>query len=153
MSTKKTIKPNTKNNFDNNIPDNNIPDNNVVDNVVPKAAPDSNKYKIALKLVNLILVNIGKEEVDDLTKFKDIDREDIIKDVNKKSLQDMESELFPLFNKKKVGYYRKTDGLVLNCLRGMMKDIGFEMHKVQKGKMVIFDGKSYEKTCMIYCIR
>ena len=51
-----------------------------------KITKDSEKYKVALKLVNKILVNLGKDEITDLTDFKDIDREDIIKDVNKKAL-------------------------------------------------------------------
>lgn len=120
---------------------------------VVKESSDSDKYKVALKLVNKILVNIGKEEIDDLIKFSGIDREDIIKEVNKKSLMEMEGELVELFTKKKLGLYRKTDGIVLNCLRGLMKEIGYQLVKEQKGKMVIIDGKSYEKTCMIYSIQ
>ena len=127
--------------------------NNTLNNSeIVKATSNSDKYKIVLKLINQILVNIGKNEIDDLVKFVDIDREDIIKDINKESLIGMENELFPLFNKNKVGYYRKTDAMVLNCLRGMMKEIGFALIKIQKGKMITINGKSYEKTCMIYHI-
>ena len=82
---------------------------------------NSDKYKVSLKLVNKILVNIGKEEIDELTKFVDIDREDIIKDVNMTTLTEMEGEVFQYFDKMKCGYYRKTGSIVLNRLRGMMK--------------------------------
>lgn len=118
-----------------------------------KVNKESIRYKVALKYVNKILANIGKEEIDDLTKFVNIDRDDIIKSVNKDALIGMEKELFPLFNKHNVGYYRKTNTMALNCLRGIMKEIGFELAKAQKGKMVVIDGKSYEKTCMVYCIK
>ena len=104
---------------------------------------DSDKYIVCLKFINKILVNLTKPEIDDLVKFIDIDREDIIKDVNKKSLVDMEKELFKQFDKKKCGYYRKTDALVLNCLRGMMKEIGYEMAKKQKDKSEFINDKSF----------
>lgn len=113
----------------------------------------SEKYQLLLKFVNKILCNINKDEIDDLTKFTNIDREDIIKDINKTVLDDMADELFQHFNKKKVGYYRKTDAIVLNCLRGLVKEIGYELVKSQKGKMVNIDGKSYERTCMIYSVK
>jgi hypothetical protein len=118
-----------------------------------KATNDSDKYKIVLKLVNKILINIGKEEVDDLTKFVDIDREDIIKEVNKNALVGMEGELFPLFNKNKVGYYRTAgNSYVLNCLRGLLKDIGYEMNYKQKDKSEIMNGKSFRRKHFFYFI-
>lgn len=121
--------------------------------MVNKADKDSEKYKVALKLINKILVNLGNPEVDDLTKFINIDREDIIKEVNQKSLTDMEDELFPLFNKKNSGYYRKTDALVLNCLRGFMKEIGYDMVKKKKEKSETINGKSYKRSHYLYSIK
>ena len=117
-----------------------------------KVTKDSDKYKVALKLVNKILINLGKDEIDDLTNFKDIDREDIIKDVNKQALDGLAKEIFKHYDKKKCGYYRKTDALVLNVLRGMMKDAGFEMTKKQKGVMTKINDKSFERTHMFYSI-
>ena len=100
----------------------------------------TDQYKMALKLVNAILKNLNKDQIDDLTDFKDIDREDIIKDDNKKLLKEMEGELFPLFNKVKCGYYRKSDNSVLNCLRGMCREIGLKMtyweRNIQKNSQV-----------------
>jgi len=118
-----------------------------------KVSKDSNKYKVLLKFINKILVNINKPEIDDLTKFVNIDREDIIKDINKDSLVAMEDELFPLFDKKKSGYYRKTNSLVLNCLRGMVKDTGLELKKISKDITTTINGQNYRKTHMIYFIK
>lgn len=96
----------------------------------------SDQYRIALKFVNKILENIGKPIIINLRDFKNIDREDIIKDVNKKTLSEMEKYIFEHFDKKKCGYYRQTDNIVLNCLRGMMKTIGLELISLQKTKTV-----------------
>ena len=103
---------------------------------IVKVSPDHEKYKMALKLINVILANIGKDQIDDLTKFVDVNREDIIKDINKQSLNDMEKEVFPLFSKDKCGYYRKTNSFVLNCLRGMMKEIGYSMRAREQKRQV-----------------
>ena len=121
--------------------------------ITQKISKDDDKYKLALKFVNVILKNIGKEEVDDLTKFKDIDREDIIKDVNKTSLDEMAKELFNHFDKKKCGYYRKTEAIVLNCMRGMMKEVGYEMVNVKKEKSETINNKSYKRTHLLYSIK
>ena len=119
-----------------------------------KATPDSDQYKIALKLVNLILVNIGNTEIEVLTDFVNVDREDIIKDVNKVSLIGMENELFPLFNKKDSGYYRKTgNAFVLNCLRGLMKEMGYELFFEQKDVHNQINDKRFRKTCSYYSIK
>ena len=104
--------------------------NNKIKKEKPKKQIDktTDKYKLALKLINKILLNIGVSEIDCLTKFQNIDREYIIKVENKIILDDMADKLFEHFDKKKCGYYRKTDYIVLNCLRGMMKELGLEMY-------------------------
>ena len=99
--------------------------------VIDKTTP---KYKLALQLVNKILINIAQSQIDDLTDFRDIDREDIIKDVNNEALKSMQTELFKVFDKQKCGFYRKGDCMVLNWLRGICKDLGlaFVNRKVTK---------------------
>lgn len=152
MSTKKV----KKSTLDNKIStDNNQSDDQTIDQLkVPhKEDKNSEKYKIALKFINVTLVNIGKDEVDDLTKFIGIDRDDIIKEVNKNSLDEMDKEIFALFNKKKCGYYRKTNTLVLNCLRGMMKEIGYDFTYEQKDIYNTINNKQFRKTCLFYSIK
>lgn len=120
-------------------------DNGVVDK-------NTEKYKVALKFVNKILVNIGKEEIDDLTKFKDIDRDDVIEDINKTTLEEMEEEVFKYFDKNGCNYYRKTNGLVVNCLRGMMRQLGLSMTSVKKDITSTINGKKYRKSHMFYSV-
>ena len=122
--------------------------------VKEKVNPESDKYKVVLKFVNRILVNLKKDEVDDLTKFANIDREDIIKEENKKVLIEMEKDLFQHFNKDKCGFYRKTaNGWVLNVLRGMVKDMGYEFKPVKKDVCEYRDGKSCKRTHYFYTIQ
>src|SRR5579885_1406108 len=110
----------------------------------------SEKYKIALKLVNGILVNIGKSPIDDLTNFKNIDRNDIIKDVNRKLLESMETEIYKYYNKTKCGFYRKKGNkrYIIRVIEVMCEDLGQVMTYKKKGTHV----KSISKTNYIYSI-
>lgn len=118
-----------------------------------KIQKDSEKYKIILKLLNKILKNNGKDEITDITKFADIDRDDIIKDVNRQALKEMEDDIYKLYDKKKCGYYNKSKGTVLNCLRGMMRDSGFEFNYENKEVYKNIDGKRFRKTLFLYSIK
>ena len=121
-----------------------------------KVSKDSDKYKVALKLINKILVNIGKQEIDDLVNFVNIDREDIIKECNKIALVSMENELFTVakFDKKACGYYRKNgNAYVLNLLRGLMKEMGYEMTYIKKEKNEQVGNKSYKRSHYLYSIK
>ena len=118
-----------------------------------KETPDSDKYKIALKLVNCILVNIGKNTINDLVDFKEIDREDIIKDINKESMYKMENEIFLLFDRTNVGYYRKTKYVTLNWLRGILKEIGYKLTKSNVERTEIINDKRYKVLYTFYQIK
>jgi len=88
---------------------------------------ESGKYKMLLKFVNKMLVNLNKEEIADLRDFKDIKRFDIISESNLKLLHEMSNDLFTVFDKRRTGYYRKTDTMTLNCFRGMCKQVGLKL--------------------------
>jgi len=114
---------------------------------------NSDKYKILLKLINKMLINIKKDEIDDLTGFINIDRDDIIKEVNITLLKSMEKELFKHYSKNKCGYYRKSNAFVLNCLRGMLKEIGYKLTYITKELGQDIDGRSLRRTHMLYSIK
>jgi len=119
----------------------------------PKITNGSDKYKVLLKFVNKILVNIDKEEIDDLTKFINIDREDIIKDVNIKALNEMAPELFVHYNKQSSRFYNKSNAYTLNCLRGLLKEAGFKFTYVSKEVYEDFNGKSARRSHILYSIK
>lgn len=114
---------------------------------------NSDKYKVLLKFINKILVNAKSNEIDDLTKFINIDREEIIKEANINALKSMEKELFEHYNKSKCGFYKKTPAIVLNCLRGMVKELGYEFIYIRKDISQIVDGKSLRRTHTLYSIK
>ena len=118
-----------------------------------KASKDDDKYKVLLKLINKILLKMGKEEIDDLTKFAEIDRDYLVKDEFKDFLTEMEEELFYEFDKVKCGYYRKTDGQLVNCIRGMSKQIGYSLIPKNKDITEIINGYNYRRTHVLYCIK
>jgi len=122
-------------------------DNNVFDK-------NSDKYKIALKFINKILINLKKDELDDLTNFKNIDRENIILDINKKTLNDMEKEIFKYFDKAKCGYYRRNDTkhYILTFLRCICNDLNLSFSYYKKDITEIVNNKNYRKTHVYYSI-
>jgi len=93
---------------------------------------NSPKYQFALKFVNKLLKNMKKSEINDLTDFKDIDRDDIITEKNTEMLTKMENELYMYFDKTLCGYYRKTDTYVLTTLRAITKTLGLKLNYVHK---------------------
>ena len=119
-------------------------------NIIDK---NSDKYKVLLKLVNSILSNIGQDEIDEITEFINIDRDDIIKDVNTISFRAIEKELFEHYDKYKCGYYKKSNAYVLNCLRGLVKQLGYELIYTRKEIGQIVDGKSLRRTHTFYSIK
>ena len=89
---------------------------------IPK---DSPKYITALKFFNSLLKKMDRDEIDDLTKFENIDRSDIIK--NNEVFKTHENELFSVFNKAKCAWYRRnsTKRYILTVCRYICKDLGF----------------------------
>ena len=87
------------------------------------------KYQVLLKFVNKILSNIGKEPIDNLTDFKEIERADIIKEENYESLVESKDEIFAHFNNKKCGWYRrsKTQTYILTFLRYALGEINLKL--------------------------
>ena len=104
---------------------------------------DKQKYEVSLKFINSLLKNMGKPEIKELTDFKNISREDIISESNKKVLEDMAEELFVYFNKYLFGWYRRstTKNYVLTFIRKMCNDLGlvfkYEEKHHQKNKIWI----------------
>lgn len=88
----------------------------------------TDKYKVLLKLINKILVSIGKEKIDDLTQFKCINRDVLISDNTEQIYKLLEKELFNAFDKKKCSWYNRknVNNYVLTFLRAAVCDIGLD---------------------------
>ena len=122
----------------------------MVNRIVDKA---NTKYILALDFLNHILTNNNKPNINDILDFKDITRQEILKQENLNKLNEMETELYKHFDKMKCGYYRKTDNYVINCFRGILKEIGYKGQYNEIDKTVNIDGTNYRKKFMIYYIK
>jgi hypothetical protein len=110
------------------------------------------KYKFVLKIINKILQNIGKNQIEDLINFVNIDRNDIIKNENNQFLFEMEKEIFKVFDRSKCGWYRRktTKNYILTFLRYSCEEIGFEFTSTQKEKT---DDRGNKRTHFLYSIK
>ena len=117
--------------------------------IIDKSDP---KYIIALRFINHILINNNKPEIFDILDFKDVTRQEILKEENLDKLNEMETELYKYFDKIKCGYYRKTDNYVINFFRGMLKELGYKGVRQEKDKHVMIDGINYRKKYVYFHI-
>lgn len=110
------------------------------------------KQKIVLKFLNKILVNIGKEEIEDLTDFKDIKREDLLKQKNIDLIETMEKEIFKCFKKGQIDYHRKKTlkTYLLTLIKRMVSHCGFEFRSHRKDINQTVDGELFRRTYTIY---
>ena len=113
---------------------------------------NDSKYVLALQYLNHILANINKTQIQDILEFKDITRDDIIKQENLNKLNEMESELYKYFDKDKCGYYRKNNNYPITFFRQMLKQIGYKAVRIEKDKTITINGTNYRKKFMIYHI-
>ena len=110
--------------------------------IIDKTTP---KYKVLLKLVNKLLLAMGKSEIDDLLNFKMIDREKII-GCDRKIILNMENILCKSFKKGQCFYRKKAPSYNLNILRYLVKEIGLKMIKKQKNIYNGIGNKTYKRT-------
>lgn len=110
------------------------------------------KCQTILKILNMILKSIDKEEIKELTEFKEVLREDIEK--NSKISEEMNDEILKSFKKKECGLHRKDSvkKFIFTLLREMCSNIGYEFRSKKKDKRVTIDNVNYRRTYMIYSI-
>ena len=110
------------------------------------------KYVLALQFINHILTINNKPQIQDILEFKDVTRQEILKQENLDKLNEMENEMYKHFDKVKCGFYRKSDNYTINFFRGMIKQLGYLPVVVKKDKTIQINGESYRQKLMIYHI-
>lgn len=115
----------------------------------------NNKNKLILKYVNGLLTNLGKGKINDLTEFKNIDRNDIISEANIKYLDTISEQLYKLFGRGTCRYYGKSSkSRPLNVLRGMCNDTKtYKLVGVGKEIGETINGIHVRRATMIYSIQ
>lgn len=108
------------------------------------------KYHVALKFVNNILVNSELEKITDLTNFVDVDRQLIIAKKNEDMLNSMLDEIYYYFGKRECqfGQKDKTKHYIVTILKNMCKQLTLSLNK--KSKNVQKDG--FVKSYILYTI-
>ena len=112
------------------------------------------KNEFILKYVNALLKNSGKEEIQDLTEFKNVNRLDIVSEENIQYVKTMMDEITNLFDKINWKYYQETaKSRPLNVLRGMIKDNQtHQLIAINKEVSELLDGKKIRRSAMLYTI-
>lgn len=107
------------------------------------------KYQQLLKLCNIIMKHAGKEPIDDLLEFKNIDRSMIVnKEVND-NFRLISDEFYSHFDKSKTAYYRKecsTWSFVV--LKNGLKQLGLKIKSNPISNKEVYKGKAI--TLVIY---
>lgn len=91
------------------------------------------RNQIALKLLNKILLRMGKEPIDTVTKFMNIRKEELQKQENILAIEEMEKEIFQYYNKRRCRYYRRSQiqNYMMVFLKHMCEGIGKELQSSQ----------------------
>ena len=86
------------------------------------------KYKLVLEFLNALLVKIGKVEIDDITKFKDIKRDDLLKPECTQVLSQYLDRLVKQFGKTNISYRKKDEieTYILTVLRNITSYSGYK---------------------------
>lgn len=93
--------------------------------------------RIALEILNKILVEFGHKEINELCEFVEIKRDELIDDKCLKIINDNMKYIFKNgFNKTECNVYQKIKYLQLSILKGMMKQIGYVLNSRNKKKMI-----------------
>ena len=128
---------------------------NIKINNKKKCNINDQQYIVLLKFLNIILTNINKPNIKKLEEFKNIDRLDIIKEENEKSLNDMEDEIYKHYDKAKCGWYRRksTKSYILTFIRYACNIIGYSFQYNQKDIITRINKRNMRDTHIIYYIK
>ena len=120
-----------------------------------KVDKDDKKYKITLKFLNKLLVTLGKEEIDNLTKFKDIKRDDLLKEECDAVLFEYIDEIAKNFGKKTIRYElrHKIDSYLIAVIRRLSLSLGYEFHAKKKETTLIRNNVVKRPYWLVYSIK
>lgn len=115
----------------------------------------SKHYQIVLELVNRFLINMGKDMIQDLKEFKNIERQELLIPTNKEALLELGPKIFAkdMFDKWECGYTRQdAKSFELNVLRQLVIKLGLQFDYDRKAYYEKINGKSYRRTGYYYKI-
>ena len=105
---------------------------------------DQKRYDITLKLFNALLSKIGLYNIDHLLDFKDIKRDDIIKEECYDVIKEFMPNLLKLFSRKELRYYKMdhTENYITILLRSLTRLNGYKFVSRQQQIKRIYNDKN-----------
>lgn len=101
-------------------------------NLVDKS---SEKYKLVLKYVNMILEKNNVTCINDLTEFKEVNRKILTNESNKKVFEYLEDDIIELFGKTSIKYYAKEkDNYIFNLTKYLCNSLNLKFKAIQRNK-------------------
>ena len=114
------------------------------------------KYNLILEFVNKILSFNNCPNITNLLDFKDVPRETMISDECLKFTEEMENDVFKYFDKNKSGYVNKKRSIKtypLNFLRGLLRQINYELINRTDERSEKINGRGYRRKWIFYSIK
>lgn len=113
-----------------------------------KVDKEDEKYIVTLKFLNAILITLGKDQIKEITQFKNIRREELLKEECKAILPEYLDKLIELFGKTKLRYRDKniTNQYILMVLKLLVINCGYSFKAIDKKKLIFSSiKKKYER--------
>lgn len=122
------LQRNEKNNKNDKLPDED--EKKVIKKMIKRESKNVKMKRVMLEIINKILVLMGENEIDDLCEFVNVRRDVLIDDKYAKLINDNKDYIFENgFNKYQCQIYQtKVKTIHISILRGMLKQIGYELY-------------------------
>lgn len=112
----------------------------------PKLDKNNEKYVVFLEFLNELLIALNKEKIDDILKFKNIDRDDLLKPECDIILQNNLIKLTRLFEKSKLRYWqrKKIKNYIITIIKTIAKMCGYSFKSRQKQLLNKIDKNNFQ---------
>lgn len=104
------------------------------------------KHIMLLKFLNAVLECLGKENINDPTEFKNVNKDDIVNQCS--NLVDIYlEEIAKIFDKANISYYNRksTKTYVITLLRKMTRLCGYEWEMKRRYKTKMIDSYNFKR--------
>ena len=113
------------------------------------------KYQLTLKFLNSLLKAVGKEEIDDITNFKEVKKDELLTDGCQKVLDKHINEICKIFGKSQI-YYRDRNSVehyIISLIKYMVSIIGYQFEFKIKSENSTLENNTYKiKKILLYSI-
>ena len=110
------------------------------------------KYKLVLEFLNAILVKLDKKPIEDITQFKKIKRDELLKPECNEILNQYLDRLAEVFGRTVICYRMKNniETYLLTVLRNIVTNIGYIFESSSITKNETLSNRNYKQTYNLY---